>query len=44
VRGLVDPDTPAEALTRMSLDGQRRMQLVFSDEFEEDGRSFVRDA
>ncbi len=40
-RSLVDPDTPAAALTRKTLDGTgRKMNLVFSDEFNRDGRSF----
>lgn len=38
---LIDPDTPQSARTRMSLDGTKRMNLVFSDEFNKDGRSFV---
>lgn len=38
---LIDSDTPKEAHTRMSLDGSKRMKLVFSDEFNLDGRSFV---
>ncbi len=37
---LIDPDTPQEALTKMSVDGSHQMQLVFSDEFNTDGRSF----
>ncbi|SNX82220.1 probable KRE6 - glucan synthase subunit [Melanopsichium pennsylvanicum] len=40
-RSLVDPDTPANVLTRQTLDGtNRKMNLVFSDEFNTDGRSF----
>ncbi|CAO1632991.1 unnamed protein product [Parajaminaea phylloscopi] len=36
---LIDPDTPPSALTRTSFDGEE-MELVFSDEFNTDGRSF----
>ncbi|KAK9350229.1 beta-glucan synthesis-associated protein-domain-containing protein [Lipomyces doorenjongii] len=36
---LVDPDTPDSALTRLSKDG-KTMKLVFSDEFNKDGRTF----
>ncbi|SPO38112.1 related to KRE6 - glucan synthase subunit [Pseudozyma flocculosa] len=39
-RDLVDPDTPQEARTRMTVDGKKKMVLVFSDEFNQDGRSF----
>lgn len=39
MHGLIDPDTPADALTRTSLEGEE-MVLVFSDEFNTDGRSF----
>lgn len=38
--GLIDPDTPEDAMTRISdVDGST-LQLVFSDEFNTDGRSF----
>lgn len=37
---VIDVDTPIEARTRTSLDG-KKMRLVFSDEFNQDGRSFV---
>ncbi|SNX87331.1 related to KRE6 - glucan synthase subunit [Melanopsichium pennsylvanicum] len=37
---LVDPDTPQEFRTKSSVDGSQQMQLVFSDEFNTDGRSF----
>ena len=37
---LIDPDTPVEAHTRLSVDGHTQMQLVFSDEFNTNGRSF----
>lgn len=37
---LIDPDTPQDVLTKMSVDGSQEMQLVFSDEFNTDGRSF----
>ncbi|KAE8232033.1 hypothetical protein CF326_g2940 [Tilletia indica] len=40
LRGLIDQDTPASAMTKMSSDGKRKMKLVFSDEFNEDGRTF----
>lgn len=40
LRSLIDPDTPEEAHTRKSLDGSKDMKLVFSDEFNTDGRSF----
>ncbi|KAG6886660.1 hypothetical protein C0992_002913, partial [Termitomyces sp. T32_za158] len=36
---LIDPDTPDDAKTRTGFDGQQ-YQLVFSDEFKVDGRSF----
>ena len=36
---LVDPVTPAEAMSRVGTDG-RTYNLVFSDEFETDGRTF----
>ncbi|EST10204.1 Beta-glucan synthesis-associated, SKN1 [Kalmanozyma brasiliensis GHG001] len=40
-RDLVDPDTPDNVKTRRTLDGtNRQMNLVFSDEFNRDGRSF----
>ncbi|EPQ29814.1 uncharacterized protein PFL1_02487 [Pseudozyma flocculosa PF-1] len=38
--GLVDPDTPEEVKSILGLDGETKMQLVFSDEFNTDGRSF----
>ena len=38
-RGLIDKDTPAAALTCTGFDG-KDYQLVFSDEFEEEGRQF----
>jgi beta-glucanase (GH16 family) len=38
-RGLIDPDTPKEALTRKSVTGKTQ-KLVFSDEFNTAGRSF----
>ena len=37
---LIDPDTPPEAHTKTSVRDGRELQLVFSDEFETDGRSF----
>ncbi|KAF9076117.1 glycoside hydrolase family 16 protein [Rhodocollybia butyracea] len=40
-RGLIDLETPKESYTYTSLrDGSSEMQLVFSDEFNTDGRSF----
>lgn len=38
-RGLVDKATPDSAMTRTGFDGQK-YRLVFSDEFEQDGRTF----
>lgn len=38
--GLIDPDTPQDAYTRLAIDGTTMMNLVFSDEFEMPGRSF----
>ncbi|KAF8658304.1 hypothetical protein AX16_002074 [Volvariella volvacea WC 439] len=38
--GLIDKDTPQGAYTRLSLNGAQEMQLVFSDEFNTDGRTF----
>ncbi|KIM40135.1 glycoside hydrolase family 16 protein [Hebeloma cylindrosporum] len=38
---LIDEETPRDAYTKLSwADGQTKMQLVFSDEFNTDGRSF----
>ncbi|KAF2668302.1 beta-1,6 glucan synthetase [Microthyrium microscopicum] len=37
--GLIDPDTPKSALTKKSFDGTT-LNLVFSDEFNTDGRTF----
>lgn len=37
--GLIDPDTPESAMTRTSADGSKQV-LVFSDEFNKDGRTF----
>lgn len=37
--GLIDPDTPKSAMTRTSADGSKQV-LVFSDEFNTDGRTF----
>lgn len=36
---MIDPETPQSAYTRTSINGER-MKLVFSDEFNTDGRSF----
>ena len=38
-RGLIDKDTPDDALTRTGFDGEP-YSLVFSDEFEQEGRTF----
>ncbi|KAJ4365422.1 beta-glucan synthesis-associated protein [Ascochyta clinopodiicola] len=38
-KGLIDPDTPDSAMTRKSYDGSTQ-KLVFSDEFNTDGRTF----
>ncbi|KAL9071691.1 MAG: hypothetical protein Q9157_005388 [Trypethelium eluteriae] len=38
-RGLIDPDTPKSAMTRKS-HGGKSQTLVFSDEFNDDGRTF----
>ncbi|KAL4742356.1 beta-glucan synthesis-associated protein-domain-containing protein [Aspergillus similis] len=38
-RGLVDPDTPESAYSKMSADG-KEWKLVFSDEFNTPGRTF----
>ena len=37
--GLIDPDTPSDAKTRTSIDGET-MNLVFSDEFNKQNRTF----
>ncbi|KAJ9478562.1 putative Beta-glucan synthesis-associated protein KRE6 (putative) [Pseudozyma hubeiensis] len=39
-RGLIDPDTPQSAMRRRSPVDGSDWHLVFSDEFEEEGRSF----
>ncbi|KAK7062618.1 hypothetical protein VNI00_000106 [Paramarasmius palmivorus] len=39
-RGLIDVDTPSDAYTFKSLHDGSEMQLIFSDEFNKDGRSF----
>jgi hypothetical protein len=38
---LIDPDTPRDAYTKQSADGSKTLKLVFSDEFNKAGRSFV---
>lgn len=38
--GLIDEDTPQEAWTYTSLQTGESWELVFSDEFEVDGRTF----
>jgi hypothetical protein len=38
---LIDSDTPTEAYTKLSADGSKTLKLVFSDEFNVPGRSFV---
>ncbi|RPA94517.1 beta-glucan synthesis-associated [Choiromyces venosus 120613-1] len=37
---LIDPDTPKSAFTRDSVFGKGKLKLVFSDEFNKDGRTF----
>lgn len=37
---LIDPDTPESAMTRNSVFGKGKLRLVFSDEFNKDGRTF----
>ena len=37
--GLIDPATPQSAMSRISVDGTKQV-LVFSDEFNTDGRTF----
>ncbi|KAF8249852.1 beta-glucan synthesis-associated [Wilcoxina mikolae CBS 423.85] len=37
---LIDPDTPDYAMTRDSVLGQGKLKLVFSDEFNREGRTF----
>lgn len=39
-RGPIDPDTPASAYYHTSLESGEQWELVFSDEFEQDGRTF----
>jgi beta-glucanase (GH16 family) len=38
-QGLIDPDTPKSAMSRTSYTGKKQ-KLVFSDEFNTDGRTF----
>ena len=38
--GLIDKDTPASALTKRSYMENEDLELVFSDEFNRDGRTF----
>jgi beta-glucan synthesis-associated protein KRE6 len=38
--GLIDLETPQSVYSKKSLDGSKDMTLVFSDEFNTDGRSF----
>ena len=40
VRGLIDPDTPNSAKTKIGLQDGQTYNLVFSDEFDTEGRSF----
>lgn len=37
--GVIDPDTPKSVMSRTGHDGKKQV-LVFSDEFNEDGRTF----
>lgn len=39
-KGLIDPDTPASAMTRKSTFDSSTLNLVFSDEFNDDNRTF----
>ncbi|KAI9736106.1 MAG: hypothetical protein M1818_006282 [Claussenomyces sp. TS43310] len=39
-QGLIDPDTPSDAMTRTSLSGLANLKLAFSDEFKTPNRSF----
>lgn len=39
-RGLIDPDTPRELWTKKDYKDGKDWQLVFSDEFNNDGRTF----
>jgi beta-glucan synthesis-associated protein KRE6 len=38
--GLIDKDTPADVYSKQSMRDGSTMQLVFSDEFNQDGRTF----
>jgi beta-glucanase (GH16 family) len=38
--GLIDSETPLEAYTKTSIEDGSEWDLVFSDEFNTDGRSF----
>lgn len=38
--GLIDKDTPESAFTKLSYLNEEEFVLVFSDEFEQDGRTF----
>jgi len=40
LRQLIDPDTPTEVMTRRGITDGQDYHLVFSDEFNKDGRSF----
>lgn len=40
IPSLIDPDTPKDAYTKLSSDGSKMLKLVFSDEFNKEGRSF----
>jgi len=40
VARLIDPDTPQDVMTRTGFDGNDDWQLVYSDEFNKDGRTF----
>jgi hypothetical protein len=37
---LIDPETPLDVYTKPSWFGREEMELVFSDEFNTDGRTF----
>jgi hypothetical protein len=37
---MIDADTPSDVMTRIGFDGNDDWNLVFSDEFNKDGRTF----
>lgn len=38
--GLIDPDTPSNVMSRKSAGNGKTQHLVFSDEFNDEGRTF----